>query len=354
MNMFKTEVLVGWGLLTAILLILYLVNRSRLKSLRGLKKKTERERQVRLNLLTKLFQWGGVVSLLGLFATAIFLSGSSVDRVVMADIHGLGYSEDGMHILVPAHDGIKVYEGGIWSAAPGEKHDYMGFSMADDLFYSSGHPALGSNQKNPLGLIKSTDEGQSFAILALYGGVDFHVMNVSYKTHTLYVFNPQPNSLMKTVGLYYSKDEAKTWNQAAMKGFSGEPSALAVHPTNDAIVAMGTKDGVYISQDYGQTFEKAGATMQVTAVYFSPQGELLIGGYGQEATLLRMDIQTKQTNGFTLPEMTKDAVAYIAQNPIDSKELTIATFNKDMYLTKDSGATWVKIADQGKGISISK
>ena len=347
-------VLAGWGLLAAVLWILYAVNRSRLKSLNGAKKKEDRLRRERLTVLARLFKWSGIVSLIGLIVSAVILSGTGEKQVVMTHIHGVGYSGDGRRILVPAHDGIKVYEQGVWSAGLGEKHDYMGFSMADDRFYSSGHPAPGSNKKNPFGLIKSTDEGKTIETLALSGEVDFHLMNVSYKTHTIYVYNPQPNSAMKAVGLYYSKDEAKTWKQAEMKGLSGEPAALAVHPTNDAVVAVGTKDGLYMSRDYGQTFEKTGTATQVTALYFGPQGELFVGSYGQGASLARMNVQTKQKFELTLPAMTQDAVAYVAQNPVDTKQLVIATFNKDVYLSNDGGTNWTKIADRGKGISQSK
>ncbi|WP_080835059.1 hypothetical protein [Cohnella massiliensis] len=46
-------------------------------------------------------------------------------------LHGLGYSADGKRLFIPVHNGLKVYADGVWSDAPGEKHDYMGFSAAD-------------------------------------------------------------------------------------------------------------------------------------------------------------------------------------------------------------------------------
>ncbi|WP_231571354.1 hypothetical protein [Gordoniibacillus kamchatkensis] len=106
-------------------------------------------------------------------------------------LHGLGYSADGKRLFIPVHNGLKVYADGVWSDAPGEKHDYMGFSAADNGFYSSGHPAPGSKFKNPLGLVKSTDDGKTIAILALEGEVDLHGMAVGYRSYTLYVANPQ-------------------------------------------------------------------------------------------------------------------------------------------------------------------
>jgi hypothetical protein len=42
--------------------------------------------------------------------------------------------------------------------------------------------------------------------------------------------------------------------------------------------------------------------------------------------------------------MTKDAVAYIAQNPAKKNECAIATFTRDVYLSSDAGRTWKQIA----------
>jgi hypothetical protein len=166
----------------------------------------------------------------------------------LTHIHGLGYSSDGKRLLIPAHNGLKVYGDGKWSDAPGEKHDYMGFSMTDNGFYSSGHPAVGSTYKSPMGLIKSTDEGKSITVLALEGEVDLHGMSVSYRTHTVYVLNSEPNSKMKQAGLLYSRDEGKTWVSSPMSGVSGQITALAVHPTQDTIITIGAASGAYLSK----------------------------------------------------------------------------------------------------------
>ncbi|MDQ8733959.1 hypothetical protein [Paenibacillus sp. LHD-38] len=45
-----------------------------------------------------------------------------------------------------------------------------------------------------------------------------------------------------------------------------------------------------------------------------------------------------------------DAVSYMAQNPKDANEIAVATFKKDVYLSKDLGLNWTKIADKGNGI----
>ncbi len=223
--------------------------------------------------------------------------------------------------------------------------------MVDDGFYSSGHPAPGSNKKNPFGIVKSTDDGKSFEPLALYGQIDFHGMSAGFKSHALYVFNSEANAIIKTIGLNYSADEAKSWTMSDMKGLEGKPSALAVHPDNASVVAVGTEKGVFVSRDYGQQFEKIGPTMQVIAIFFNAQGSLFAGGVGTTATLNRIDIDSKETENITIPALTNDAIAFIAQNPVNDQDMAISTFNKDVYHSIDQGKNWSKIVDQGKGTS---
>lgn len=264
-------------------------------------------------------------------------------------IHGLGYSSDGKRLLIPIHNGIKVYGDGKWSDAPGEKHDYMGFSVADNGFYSSGHPAAGSKYKNPLGLIKSTDEGKSITVLALEGEVDLHGMSVGYRTHSLYVLNSEPNSKMKQAGLFYSRDEGKSWVSGQMTGLSGQITALAVHPTQDAIVAIGTESGAYFSKDNGQNFAAVYTEQPVSTLAFTDNGDLMIGT--AKAELVNINLETRRSVTVKTPVKTGDVIAYVSGSPVNPKEMAIATGKKDVYLSTDNGAAWRKIADQGQAIN---
>ncbi|AEI42117.1 F510_1955 family glycosylhydrolase [Paenibacillus mucilaginosus] len=260
-------------------------------------------------------------------------------------IHGLGYSRDGERLYIPVHNGIKIYAGGAWSDAPGDKHDYMGFSAADNGFYSSGHPAEGTRYKNPLGLIRSTDEGQSITVLALEGEVDLHGMAVSYRTHTLYALNPEPNSKMKQQGLFYSRDEGKTWTPAAMAGVSGQITSLAVHPSDDKISAIGITAGTYVSRDYGQTYAQLDPK-PASALTFTDQGELLIGSTGA-VELRKVNPGTGQAESWK-PASAGEAITYISANPADPKKAAYTTEKKNVYVTSDGGATWAQIAEEGQ------
>ncbi|WP_148505292.1 F510_1955 family glycosylhydrolase [Paenibacillus beijingensis] len=260
-------------------------------------------------------------------------------------VHGLGYSPDGKRLLIPVHNGLSVYADGKWSDGPGDKHDYMGFAAADNGFYSSGHPAPGSTYKNPLGLIKSTNEGKSITVLALEGEVDLHGMAVGYQTHTLYVLNPQPNSKMKRSGLYYSQDEGQTWTNSPMAGLQGQITAIAAHPTEKSVVVVGTTEGAYFSKDNGQTFTAFQIQHPVSAITVLNSGDILVATSGRDAKLFKVNAVTKQMAMIITP--SQGGIAFIAQNPVSPEELAIVTEKKDVYITKDSGAAWHRVASKG-------
>lgn len=50
-----------------------------------------------------------------------------------------------------------------------------------------------------------------------------------------------------------------------------------------------------------------------------------------------------------LPPLKEDAVAHVAQNPARKLEYAIATFKRDVYVSRDRGESWRQIAQAGKG-----
>ncbi|MFV2047461.1 F510_1955 family glycosylhydrolase [Metabacillus sp. YM-086] len=335
--------------------IVLLTVKSRLKTV-NVKKQEGRIKRDKLNRWLKVSQWVSLVSLLVLIATASFKivnDGGKDGQVEFMHIHGLGITDNEDEVYVPAHDGLKVFKDGMWSNAEGEKHDYMGFSMVDDGFYSSGHPGEGSNLKNPFGVIKTTDMGKSLEMLDLYGEIDFHGMAVGYKSHAIYVINPQANSRMDDTGLYYSTDDTRTWTKSEMEGLDGKISSLAVHPTDDAIVALGTNEGIFISKDYGQTFEGI-SDSPTTAVSFSLEGELFAGIVSSTFTISKFDIETNGQTKLSIPSLTgENAIGYIGVNPQNEQQILFTTFEKDIYITQNGGESWEKIAEKGIGSTMN-
>lgn len=308
-----------------------------------------------------LFRWGWIVSLAGVLITgAFFIPGlanvnytaeqpEQVEADILKHVHGLGFSPDGKQLLIPSHYGLAVYENKEWKQGEGDRHDYMGFTVVDGGFYSSGHPADGSDLKDPLGIVKSTDNGKTLDLLGLYGIADFHSLSAGFHTHVIYAYNPQPNAKMDAEGLYFTLDEAKSWEKSDMQGIEGTPFAIAAHPTNPAEIAVGNQNGAYLSNDHGQSFVPIVKDIQTSAVSFSLQGQLYIAGIkGDESVLFRLDPDSTELKKVDIPAMNSDAIVYFAENPKNPEQLAIATFEKDVYLSNDRGATWDKIADKGK------
>lgn len=274
----------------------------------------------------------------------------NVGTVTLTHVHGLAYSADGKQLMVPSHHGLAVYRDGNWSKAPGPQHDYMGFSATGKHLYSSGHPAPGSGLANPFGLIRSKDGGRSWDKLGLEGETDFHLLATGWNTNVVYVWNPAPSSRMKRLGLHYTLDNGIVWNQARASGLNDQPTKLAVHPDDPKVVVIAAKSGFYLSTDSGDTFRLITKGAQALAALFDLDGEhLWLSSHAGAPALARANVKTGTKNAVTLPPLTRDAVAYIAQNPVSRNEYAVATFERSVFLTKDMGKSWKQIAENGQG-----
>ena len=279
----------------------------------------------------------------------LLTSRADARSVTLHHVHGLSYSADGRQIFIPSHNGLAVYSDGRWSMAPGPAHDYMGFSATRQFFYSSGHPTPNSGLVNPFGLIRSQDGGKSWDKRGLEGESDFHLLATSYGTNAVYVFTHAPNSRMSKRGIYSTVNDGFAWKRAESRGLEGEPLNLAVHPSNNKIVAAGTKTGLYFSTDGGDNFKRLAGGEQVLAAFFDLDGkQLWFSSYSGKPALIRLDWSGGKKTNVGLPPLTQDAVSYIAQNPAKRDEYAIATFERNVYVSKDQGKTWTQIANRGQ------
>lgn len=282
-----------------------------------------------------------------------WLSANAAAGATLTHVHGLTYAADGATLLVPSHHGLAVYSSGQWSKAPGPEHDYMGFTGTRNALYSSGHPAPGSGLKNPFGLIKSTDGGKSWKQLVLQGESDFHTLAASYGTNAVYVVNPHPNSQMGTKGVYFTTSDGQKWQRAEAAGLAGTIHGLAVHPADSSTVAAAADQGLFLSKDAGASFKPVVSGKRVLAATFTVNGnELWWSGHDGGPTLSVLDLRSEKTpRTVNLPDMGEDAVSFIAQNPVRTSEMAIATFKKSIFVSKNAGKSWARIADQGKTVA---
>ena len=93
-----------------------------------------------------------------------------------AHIHAIGVAFGGS-VYLATHVGLfRLNQNGAHRVGP--VLDLMSFSVAGpDHFYASGHPGSGSKLTDPLGLIESTDGGNTWTARSLAGRSDFHALS---------------------------------------------------------------------------------------------------------------------------------------------------------------------------------
>ncbi len=348
-SLFKNGMIVSAVILILGILLWYQskkqLSRVNVKNMEGRKKRDLLMRKLKWNFILVSV---GVLLLIGTGIGFTLTKPKNQEAVDFMHIHGLGYTNDGKQIFVPAHDGLKVFNGLTWKDYNKiENDDFMGFSAVKNGFYSSGHPAPDSKLDNPLGIVKNTNFGPELKILDFYKEMDFHTMTAGYETNEIYVFNTMKNSKMSATGLYYTTDETKSWHKSKLNGLSGQASSIAAHPTKKGVVAIGTDQGVFLSKDYGNNFELILPNVNVTIISFDHSNGLIVGYMTDKAKLIGINLTNKKTVDLKIPDLGKTAIEYVQQNPAKENEFTFATFDKDIYMTKNTGNTWSKMVDKG-------
>ena len=128
---------------------------------------------------------------------------------------------------------------------------------------------------------------------------------------------------------------------------TAQPIQIALHPREATTVALATDGGLFLSSDYGGSFERIGPADVVTAASFSPDGQHLYFGSN---LLSSYDLASKEVRPMQSPPLAaEDAIGYVAVNPVQPQELAVATLGRDIFHSTDSGRTWKQIAQRGRG-----
>ena len=153
-------------------------------------------------------------------------------------VHGLAVDPGTDQLLVATHNGL-FQLGGESPEKIGETTDLMGFAVGAGRYYASGHPGPGSNLPNPLGLVESTDGGQSWQELSRQGESDFHAMTVSSE------------GVIGFDGALRRTADGTQWSEASDQV---QPAHLAASADGPVVLAT-TEEGVQRSTDGGDTWE---------------------------------------------------------------------------------------------------
>ena len=156
-------------------------------------------------------------------------------------VHNLAF--DGSRLLLGTHNGLWAQTGEDKPVqVSSDGFDFMGFAMAGSTWMASGHPAMGMNAPDNLGLMMSSDSGKTWKSVSLSGEVDFH---------RLVALGKVAMGMSSTNDhLLRSEDGGATWADL------GTPALydLALAPGDATTVIGTTEKGLMRSTDGGKTF----------------------------------------------------------------------------------------------------
>jgi photosystem II stability/assembly factor-like uncharacterized protein len=253
-------------------------------------------------------------------------------------------------VFLSTHQGLIQIADHGWSYVSAQRHDLMGFAAhptEPDLFYSSGHPAEGSDLANPVGFLVSTDGGATWQVRALAGEVDFHAMTVGAGGGVIYGWNGHGEP-----GLYRSTDDGHTWTvvEAPALFAAGGVFALAAHPEDPDRLWAATDGGLIHSGDAGASWRPATTGVPVTAVTIDPTDPDRMLAYAPspgDGLLESLDGgQSWTPTGWAL-EAGDDAAGHLAIHPDDPRATYAATYRMDLLRSGDAGRTWQRLARAG-------
>lgn len=152
----------------------------------------------------------------------------------------------GAETLVATHTGVYVLDeqGAVTGPLGGFDFDAMGFTATADSWFASGHPGpatpaeLGAPN---LGIMRSDDEGESWASTAFTGIEDFHILTAD-ADGTLYGIGSSSPALRT------SSDSGVTWTNRAVLDSVADVAVSA------ATLYAATESGLLRSADGGETF----------------------------------------------------------------------------------------------------
>jgi photosystem II stability/assembly factor-like uncharacterized protein len=311
----------------------------------------QRERRRRM-VLTSVVVVVAVVAVAGLVWWAAgrqpgSQAGQAVERFM--HVHGLAvapWSPDAVYVAT--HEGLTRLDGdGQWRYISEQPHDFMGFSANptdDGAFYSSGHPAPGTDLGNPVGFMVSSDGGATWSQRSLQEQVDFHAMTVAPSDgDVVYGWNGAGQA-----GLYVSADGGNSWEtiSGGMLEQAGGALSLAVRPGIPDEVWAGTQTGLLASRDGGRSWETVlpGA---VTAVAFDPADPDRVVAYAADGDGLVESRDGGQSWSDLGLAIDGDAVGHIAVHPEDPQTLYVGTYGEGLQRTTDGGASWETMAESG-------
>ena len=242
-------------------------------------------------------------------------------------VHGLGPAPDG-GLYVATHTGLFRVAGGGLERIGSTVQDLMGFTVAEgETLLASGHPdpeaAAAEGLPPNLGLIRSTDGGETWEGVSLPGEADFHALRAYGEL--LYGFDASNGRLLA------SADGGETWEERELPGLLADVVADPADP--DRLLAAG-EQGIARSEDGGRSWR---VLEQRIGLLGWPEGGPVYLVDAEGAIHTSDDGRRWRRVG----ETGEPPAALAATGP---RELWFAGHDGDILRSEDGGRTWTPFA----------
>jgi hypothetical protein len=242
-------------------------------------------------------------------------------------VHGLGVNPKDGSLFIATHTGL-------WRTAAGETQaervgdhmqDTMGFTIIGaDRFLGSGHPDQQQYREEGLppllGLIESTDGGESWQPISLLGEADFHVLRS--RGSRVYGFDATNQRLM------FSRDAGRTW---AERRPPAPLADMAVNPSSPSHLIASGEAGLWKSASEGRAWTFDGGKMGLLA--WPVDTRLYLVTTSGQARMSR----DRGEHWTSVGDVGGEPAALLAQS---SQELYVALHDGTVKRSPDGGRTW--------------
>lgn len=223
--------------------------------------------------MTRLLLAGSLVGVL----TATGCSSSDdrgTDDVVdtgAVHVHGLGVDPADGALYAATHTGLfRVLDDGTATRVAGRYQDTMGFTVVGPrTFLGSGHPDLREDHPPQLGLIESTDAGETWRSLSLRGEADFHALAAVHGR--VYGYDATTGALMVSADrrAMVSADR-RAWDRRSTQRIAH----FAVSPADPDELLATSEQGLLRSTDGGRGFSRVPARVLLALLAWPSAGDL--------------------------------------------------------------------------------
>lgn len=189
---------------------------------------------------------------------------ASGEEVTLEHVHGLGIDQADDALYAGTHHGlVRISPDGQLTRIADRVQDFMGFTVVGPEHYlASGHPGAGQDGPANLGLIESTDGGETWETLSLAGEADFHALDAA--DGVIYGYSG---------GRLLVSDDGQDWTDRGEMRIAD----LAADPADPQRVLATTERGLVASEDAGETFTAVPDAPLLVLVDIAADGGLTAG-----------------------------------------------------------------------------